>query len=254
MKRYNISAAITFPGGQCCVSGGNFKATFNLNSPTGKLKGRFHSHTTEFHSCGREVSRIPLLQPIKGAWILTVSGTDSYGNSGMTYSWLNVGLNVLLSTDSPGYIIGDTMTILAAPEYPNGQVTAQGNFTAVVTSETKTGLRRSSNVQLAVQACGLEPSHWQSHTRLAITRSPVGGDDGYWQFGKFCHDNSSCALPFARARYNSQPDNFDKRWKRAVSDCGKSAYPNGTAMKTGSVEAFVSLDMDGVFTPIGHAE
>ena len=246
----NVSAAITFPGGQCCVSGGNFKATFNLNSPTGKLEGQIPLAYNGTSQLWEGSFPIPYSAD-QGAWILTVSGTDSYGNSGMTYSWLNVGLNVLLSTDSPGYIIGDTMTILAAPEYPNGQVTAQGNFTAVVTSGTKlvsdVPLTYSWLYGLWTGALTLAKSYPTGYYKIT-----VGGDDGSGNSGSFA--TIILVAPFhlqGRATIPNPTISISGGSEPSVT--AKISYPNGTAMKTGSVEAFVSLDMDGVFTPIGHA-
>ena len=135
-EKINVSAAVTFPNGQCCVSGGSFNATFTLNTPTGKIEGQVPLAYNGTSQLWQGSFPIPYSAD-QGAWVLTISGTDSSGNSGSAYSWLNVGLNVLLITDSPSYIIGDSVTIFAAPVYPNGLVTASGNFTAAVTFDSK---------------------------------------------------------------------------------------------------------------------
>lgn len=246
----SISAAVTFPGGQCCVSGGSFNATFHLNTITGKVEGRVplqYNGTTQLWQGNFSIP----YSADQGAWILVVSGTDSNGNSGSTYSWLNVGLNVLLGSDAPGYILGDTMTILAAPEYPNGTETAIGNFTAVVSS----GSMVLSDVPLSfdwLQGLWSGTLTLPSNYPTGYYTITIGGDDGSGNSGSSATiiqvapyhllGQVTIANPVISISGGSEP---------TVS--AKITYPNGAVLKTGSVEAFVSLDMNGVFTSIGHA-
>ena len=80
----------------------------------------------------------------------------------------------------------------------------------------------------------------------------VGGDDGFGNSGSFA--TIILVAPFnlqGRATLPNPTISISGGSEPSVT--AKITYPNGTAMKTGSVEAFVSLDMDGVLTPIGHA-
>jgi len=249
-EKINVSAAVTFPGGQCCVSGGNFNATFNLNTPTGKIEGQVPLAYNSTSRLWQGSFPIPYSAD-QGAWVLTVSGKDTNGNSGSAYSWLNVGLNVLLITDSPSYIIGDAVTIFAAPEYPNGLVTASGNFTAAVAF----GSKLVSEVPMAFNwLLGL----WTGTFTLGTTTPSgfyvitVSGNDGAGNAGSFA--TVIRVAPFNLLGHVALPSS-------AISISGgsepsinaKITYPNGNVMKTGSVEAFVSLEMNGVFVPISHA-
>ncbi|MDG6924324.1 MAG: right-handed parallel beta-helix repeat-containing protein, partial [Nitrososphaerota archaeon] len=246
----NISAAVTFPSGQCCVSGGSFFATFHLNTITGKVEGKVPLQYNGTSQLWEGNFSIPYSAD-QGAWILVVSGTDTYGNSGSAYSWLNVGLNVILGSDAPGYILGDTMTILAAPEYPNGTETPIGNFTAVVSS----GSRVLSDVPLSFD--------WLKELWTGTLTLPnnyptgyytitIGGDDGVGNSG-----SSTTIVLVAPYHLLGQVTVANP----AISISGgsepivsaKITYPSGAVLNTGSVEAFVSLDMNGVFTSIGHA-
>lgn len=246
----NVSAAITFPGGQCCVSSGNFNATFYLNTLTGKVEGEVPLQYNGVSQLWQGNFTIPTSAD-QGAWILVVSGTDSNGNSGSAYSWLNVGLNVLLGSDSPSYVLGNTITILAAPEYPNGTETPLGNFNATVTSGTKL----VANVPLSfswLEGLWTGTLTLGSNYPTGYYLITVGGNDGVGNSGSFStvvrvspyYLQGQVTVPSSRISISggSEP---------TVS--AKITYPNGAVLKTGSVEAFVSLDMNGVFTPIGHS-
>ena len=248
-ERINVSALVTNPSGQCCVSAGNFEAVFTLGTPSGKTEGKIPLSYNAASGAWQGTFPIPNSAD-QGAWVLTVNGTDSNGNSGMAYSWLNVGLNVLLTTDSPSYITGDSVTIFAAPEYPNGLITALGNFSATISS----GSRVITEVPMTFSwVYGL----WIGTFTLSTSYSPgfftltVGGNDGAGNSGSFStiirvapyHLTGKVTLPSKSITINggSEP-----------TVTAKITYPNGTIMKSGSVEAFVSRVMDGTLVPIGH--
>jgi parallel beta-helix repeat protein len=248
-EKLNVSAQITYASGQCCVSSGSFAAFFTLGSPAGKLEGKTSLSYNATSKAWQGQFPIPSSAD-QGSWILTVNGTDSSGNSGSTYSWLNVGLNVLLTTDSPSYITGDTVTVFAAPLYPDGLITPLGVFNATVYS----GSRAISEIPMSFNwVYGL----WTG-TFSILPSDPTGfykvsvsGNDGAGNSGSFStvirvapyHLSGQVILPSTSISMNggSEP---------TVS--AKLTYPNGTLMKSGSVEAFVSHVMDGTFVPIDH--
>jgi parallel beta-helix repeat protein len=249
-EKINVTAQVTSPNGQCCVSQGSYHAIFTLNSPSGKLEG----NVSLSYDPGTKDWKGSFLIPRsadQGAWVITVNGTDSSGNLGSAYSWLNVGLNVLLTTDSPSYISGDKVTIYAAPEYPGGLITALGSFNATVTSGSQTiaTVPMSFNWLYALWMGTFTVS---SSDPLGFYTVTVGGNDGAGNSGSFStiirvapyHLDGVVTLPSRSISINggSEP---------TVS--AKITYPNGTVMSSGSVEAFVSLEMDGTFVPIGHS-
>ncbi len=106
----NITAEITFPSGSCCVITGHFRASFNENSPSGKSEGSVPLAYNSSSDLWTGQYKIPPTVD-QDSWAITVSGSDANGNLGSTYGWLYVGLNMLLQTDSPTYVLGDTMSI-----------------------------------------------------------------------------------------------------------------------------------------------
>ena len=88
---------------------GHFRASFNENSPSGKSEGSVPLAYTPPRSLDGSIQNSPHGRP--GFVAITVSGSDANGNLGSTYGWLYVGLNMLLQTDSPTYVLGDTMSI-----------------------------------------------------------------------------------------------------------------------------------------------
>ena len=119
------------------------------------------------------------------------------------------------------------MTILAAPEYPNGQVAAQGNFTAVVTSGTKV----VSDVPLTFSwLYGL----WIGTLTLAQSyptgfyKITVGGDDGFGNSGSFA--TIILVAPFnlqGRATIPNPTISISGGSEPSVT--AKITYPNGTS-------------------------
>ncbi|MGI0091691.1 MAG: protease pro-enzyme activation domain-containing protein, partial [Nitrososphaerales archaeon] len=245
----NVSAEVTSPAGSCCVSSGNFIASFFLDTPGGKSEG---TTTLSYNSTsGLWQGRFNIPHSAdQGAWVLEVSGTDSSGNAGFTYSWINVGLNVLVLTDSPDYVIGDTMTILSAPLYTDNTIATTGNFTATLSLGSKllAAVQLTFNwVQGAwVGSLMLDKSYPTGYYTIAVS-----GDDGDGNAGIFA--TIVQVAPFnLQARLTLQSQEISVSGGREPTISARITYPSGTVMTSGSVEAFVSLDLAGTFVPVGH--
>ena len=245
----NVSAMVTSPAGQCCVESGNYKAIFTFNSPAGKLEG---SIPLTYETASQEWQgsfKIPNSAD-QGSWILTVNGTDSSGNAGIAYSWVNVGLNVLISTDSPSYVYGDTVSILSAPVYPNGLVTAVGNFTATVSQ----GSRVIARVPMTFSWLNVL---WIGSFKLSNSdptgfyNVTVSGNDGAGVSGSF--STVIRVAPYNLEGKVSLPaSSISINGGSVPTVSAKISYPNGALVKTGNAEAFVSYNMSGVLVPVNH--
>lgn len=244
-----VSAMVTMPNGTCCVTSGNFSASFYYNSPSGKLEGSTSLTYNPGSKLWEGSFQIPRTAD-QGAWIMKISGTDSSGNSGEAYSWMNVGLYMLMTTDSPSYVLGDTIGILFAPLYSNGTIAVSGTFTATVTDGT-------SLVAQVPMTFSFLNGFWVGLLKLSAT-DPFGfytitisGNDGLGNAGTF-------AMVTRVAQYNlagqitlpSKEISVEGGSMSSIS--ARISYPNGTLMSIGSAEAYVSLDHNGLLFPIKH--
>jgi parallel beta-helix repeat protein len=246
----NITAEVTFPSGSCCITSGNFKATFNENSPSGKNEGSvlLSYNTTRGLWIGHY--KIPPTAD-QDSWAMTVSGTDPNGNSGSTYNWLYVGLNVILRTDSPTYTLGESISINVLPEYTTGLEASTGSFTATILD----GPQVIASLPLALNPA---KGYWTVQMPLKTSSQTgfyvisVSGTDGRGSSGTSetvirvapYNLNGSIAIPKATISVNGGSEPI-------VS--AKITYPNGSLMTQGSVDAFVYLDHEGFHFPIGLA-
>ena len=243
----NITADITSPDGSCCVTTGNFRATFTENSPTGKSEG---SAGLSYNSTLQKWSAHFKIPPgvDQDSWVLNVSGTDSNGNSGSTYGWVYVGLNVVLSTDSPTYVLGDTISVKAIPEYTSGFEVSTGSFTATISD----GAQVITTLPLT-----LDPTAgvWLGKYTLAKS-SPTGfyqisvsGNDGQGSAGTAetivrvapYNLEGLITVPSPTISVNGGSDPM-------VS--ARMTYPNGSLVTQGSVDAFVYLNHEGLLFPV----
>jgi hypothetical protein len=119
------------------VTKGTYAATFYLaqNQTTwnglGKVEARVTLRYNRFARLWEGAFKVPSSVD-QGAWVMVVNGTDLAGNKGSAYCWINVGLYVFPSTDSPTYVLGDKISIYANPLYENWTLVKVGTFTAVV--------------------------------------------------------------------------------------------------------------------------
>lgn len=244
----NVSAKVTSTSGQCCIVSGNFRAIFTLNSPSGKLEGSIplaYKPTSQYWQGSFKVPS----SADQGSWILTVNGTDVGGNSGSAYSWLNVGLNVLLSTDAPSYVLGNTVTVLSAPVYPNGLVTAVGNFNATISQ----GGRVISKVPMTfnwLDVLWIGSFTISNSDPTGFYNITVSGNDGSGVSGSF--STVIRVAPYNLQGRISLPNSISIDGGSVPTISAKISYPNGVPVKIGSAEAFVSYDMSGLLVPVQH--
>lgn len=245
----NVSAKVTSPSGQCCIRNGNFVATFNLNSPSGKLEGSVPMKYNSLSQYWYASFKVPISVD-QGAWILIVSGTDGIGNKGSAYSWLNVGLNVLVSTDASSYVRGDKVTVLSAPLYPDGLVPAVGNFSATISSGSKIIARVPMTFSwLYVLWTGSFTLSQSDPT--GFYNVTVSGNDGAGVSGSF--STIIRVAPYSLLGRISLPSSsISINGGNVATISARIEYPNGAVLRSGSVEAFVSYDMSGVLVPSGH--
>ena len=244
-----ITASVTSPDGSCCVTSGSYTAYFYLNSPSGKSEGStklFYNSTSGLWQGNFTVPR----SADTGPWAMVVKGEDSQGNFASTYGWMNIGMRILIGTDSGSYVLGDTMQILAEPEYLNGVETATGSFTATVTDGPSI---------VAVLPMSFSPLLGLWYTELPLLSSyPTGyynivisGNDGAGDSGTtntlvrvaLYSLQGSITLP-------SSTISVENGSEPIIS--AKLNYPGGQPLTEGSVEAFVSLDLGGIYLPLSY--
>jgi len=239
----NVTAKITSPDGSCCIISGNFKVSFNENSPSGKSEGT----VPLLYNSSRELwiahYKIPSTAD-QDSWAMTVAGTDTSGNSGTTYNWLYVGLNINLRTDSPTYVLGNTLTVSATPLYATGQEASTGSFAAVISD----GAHVIATLPLALNPTA---GFWMARLKL-MPSSPTGfylitvsGGDGRGSFGTAetvvrvspYNLTGSITIPSPKVSINGGSEPM-------IS--ARVTYPNGSLMTQGSVNAFVYLNLAGI--------
>ncbi len=244
----NITASITSPSGSCCVTSGNFTAFFNEGSPSGKSEGRVPLSYNSTAALWTARFKIPPSVD-QDSWALTVSGSDSSGNFGTAYSWLYVGLNLILQTTSPTYVLGDTISIMAIPEYSHGLEASTGSFTATISS----GSHVIASLPLA-----LNPTKgvWTAQLPLKAS-SPTGfylisvkGNDGHGSAGTA--ETVVRVAPYALNGTISIPSpTMSVNGGSEPMISARMTYPNGSLMTQGSVDAFVYLNHKELLFPIG---
>ena len=247
-QKINISAAVTNTNGNSRISSGSYVATFYLGGSSGVDEG---SADLAYNSTSRnwEGSFTIPKSAEQGAWTLVIRGVDSQGNLAVAYSWLNVGLNVMVGTDSPNYVLGDAITILAAPQYSNLSVASSGIFHATITAGSRTvaSIPMTFSVLYDLWVGYLPTRPFDPTGFYKIT---VSGDDGYGNSGSFY--TTVRVAPFQLQISPSLPSSEISVFGGNIpSVSARIAYPNATALTTGSVEATVYFDMGaGLLLPI----
>jgi subtilase family serine protease len=231
------------------VTNGSYTATFYLaqNQATlnglGKVEGKV---SLQYNSTdGLWEGNFSIRSGVdQGAWILVVNGTDLNGDKGSAYTWINVGLDVLLFTDSPTYVLRDTISIFTYPAYENWSEATTGTFTAVIyegpTFVAKVPL--AYNKSVTFWYCGFTTSAGSPTGFYTIT---VNGTDG--------EGNSGSSTTVVRvAQYSLSvkvivsnqivpPSNVNE-----ASVLAKITYPNGAAMTVGNVIGIICLNLSGI--------
>ncbi|MHB8565795.1 MAG: NosD domain-containing protein [Nitrososphaerales archaeon] len=239
----HIGAQVTSPNGNCCVSAGSYTAYFYLNTPSGKLQG---STVLSYSSQLWQGSFTIPSTADQGPWIIALSGTDLQGNRASAYEWMYVGLNTVVTTDSPNYVAGDPITILATPSYSGGAEAVSGSFTATVSS----GSRFLANFPLEYNPLLKSWSAVYRTTRsdpAGYYNITVSGIDGLGNYGisetvvRVGQYNLGISASLA-----SREISVVNGTESYVS--AKLTYPNGTLVRSGSVEAYIGLDFGGAAT------
>jgi len=243
----NITAKITSPDSSCCVTTGNFRATFTENSPTGKNEGSIPlSYNSTLQKWTAHFKIPPGVD--QDSWVMNVSGTDSSGNLGSTYGWLYVGLNMILSTDSPTYVLGDTISVKTIPEYRSGFEASTGSFTATISDGSKV---------IATLPLILDPTAgvWLGKFTLAKSaptgfyQISVSGNDGRGSAG--IAETIVRVAPYTLQGAITLPSpTISVNGGSEAMVSAKMTYPNGSIVTQGSVDAFVYLNHEGLLFPV----
>jgi hypothetical protein len=246
------------------VTSGVYAATFYLaqnqtmGNDLGKIEGKV---TLQYNLLDRlwEGNFTVPRDADQGAWVMVVNGTDLEGNKGGAYTWINVGLDVSPFTDSPTYVLGDTISIFAHPGYADGVEADTGTFTALIyvgsvfVAKVALTFTHRTGLGLSYDELGL----WKG-TFASSADSPTGfytitvnGTDGKGNYGSF-------ATVVRMARYGlsvktsvSNPivplQNGNESWILA-----NVTYPDGGPVTVGNVVGELSLNLGGgVMSEIG---
>ncbi|MDG6988715.1 MAG: hypothetical protein JRN21_05240 [Nitrososphaerota archaeon] len=239
-----VAAVVTAPDGTE-VTSGTFTATFNLGTPSGPSEGSVPLS----YQCGLNFSGAPGCMwvgtfnipsnPGQGPWVMTVGGTDSSGNQGSAYFWLNVGLDVFPFTDSPSYVVGDPISIYASTGAMSGNfsavVSGGGNVlgTVPLTFDFLTGLWSGT-----FQTVAGMPSGFYTVTVQGDTVNGYSGE--FSTVVRVAPSSLTVTGSTSSARVSASANVGNGELISA-----RLSYPNGAPVTTGSVAAEVSIGADG---------
>jgi hypothetical protein len=241
-----IEAVVLSPDESSIIGTGHFTATFYLGTPDGPVQGKL---PLAFNSADEAWEGVFTVPPgvKQGPWVLSITGADTNGNrAAEAYSWVNIGLVASTFTDSPTYLLGDTIVIGSAicPTVCAASTVTTGSYKATIWAF---GPSESGGTNI-----GTAPLTYDSTSGLwlgtfSITSSdPVGfyrivvtGNDGLGDF----------ALGETLVRVAPLLMNMVTTISKPTVVVGSTivetltarvTYPNGTLMKIGSVEAFTT--------------
>lgn len=239
-----VEATVSYPNGSLATSG-SFSATFYLGTPSGTVEGT--TPLTYYSSYGLWVGFFGIPPSAdQGPWLLSIGGTDSVGNTAApAYAWVNVGLTAETLTDSPTYVLGDTIQILSFPyvnDYYYGFYAATtGSFNATIWD---------NGVAIGVAPLSYDPYYGIWTGAFDTTTYPAGfyrivvtGNDGYGNsaYGETLVRVAPLSLKVTAAitPINNATETLSAR----------VTYPRGTLMTIGSVDAFTSY---GYYFPMTY--
>ena len=238
-----ITAQMTNPDGSCCVTSGSYGAHFYYNAPGGKQEG----YVALRYSSGLWQGNFTIPNGAdQGSWSMVVNGTDSEDNLASANEWMYVGLSTAVTTDSPNYLLGDPVFIAATPTYSDGTKDIFGSYTATISI----GSRTISIVPLSynplfgewIGTYFTKSSDPSGYYNITVTGSDKQGNFGVGEtivrVGQY-HLSLDASLASPSISVVNGSEDF-------VS--AKLTYPNGTTVKSASVEAYVSLDFGGAAT------
>ena len=227
-------AAVVLDPDLSLVTSGAFNATFHLGTPSGTVEGivplAYNSTTYMW-----EGNLIIGPSANQGAWVLSISGTDSVGNSAApAYAWLNLGLTAQTLTDSPTYVLGQTIQIYSFPyvnDYFSGFYAATtGSFSATVWNNgVAIGVvPLTYNATIGYWTGAFDTTtHTAGFYRIMVTGNDGIGNSAYGETLVRVATQNLNVLPAIRVD-NSTTETLSAR----------ITYPNGTLMTIGSVDAF----------------
>lgn len=238
-----ITAIVTYPNGSI-VSSGTFSATFYLGTPSGTVEGTVPlAYSLTYNSTEMWEGSFTISPSAdQGSWVLSISGTDSAGNRAATaYSWLNVGLTAETFTDSPTYMLGDTIQIYSY--FSSIYLATTGSYSATVWHNgVDLGTVALSQVYMGyplwIGAFNISSSDPTGFYRIVVT-----GNDGYGNsaYGETIVRVASQSLNVATSI------TVDNTATETLS--ARIAYPNGTLASIGAVDAFTSY---GYYYPMTY--
>jgi len=242
-----ISAVITAPNGSP-VTSGSFNAIFTYGTPNGPVQGEVPLTYNSADGMWEGSFLIPI-NCMQGPWIMTVNGTDSNGNLGSAYTWLNVGAYINVFTDSPSYVLGDTIYIAVPSFYINFYPTNIGTVNATVSYDG--------------EVLGTVPLTYYSSMGEFIGSFQTNSSDptgfytitanGQWKDWNNNVEAGSASTVVRVAPYTlltkvtvSYPrinESYYVGNNEIIS--AKLSYPNGTPVTMGNVAAMVSIGAEG---------
>ena len=239
-----IAAVVTEPGFPLVnVTSGSFTATLHLGTPSGTVEGTVpltYDSTTKMWE-GSFTIRPSAHQ---GAWVLSVSGTDSAGNrAAPAYSWPNVGLTAATTTDSPTYVLGETIQIYSYPYYDDVYFPTTGSYSATIWNN---GVAIGA-VPLSFNAAyGLWAGAFDTTAQPAgFYRVVVTGNDG---FGNSAYGETLVRVAPQTLKVTTGVA-VDNNTTETLS--ARITYPNDTLTTIGAVDAFTSY---GYYYPMTYNE
>jgi subtilase family serine protease len=226
------------------ITSGSFSATFYVGTPSGKVEGSVPLAYNLTDGMWEGVFPISSSES-QGAWVISISGADSSGNSAApAYTWLNVGWPAFVSTGiltssgaygTPTFVLGNRILIETYIGLPSGSLNASsGLFSVTVYAQNGTPLRSSPKLFYIGEGYWagsfyISTSYPAGFYTITVTGSDKSGNSAY---GETTVRVASQTLRLI-AGIKADSSGID-----TVS--AKVTYPNDTAMKVGSVDAFIS--------------
>jgi hypothetical protein len=254
-----IYAVVTAPSGSV-VTSGRFTAAFYYETPSGPVEGRvllaYNSNIcVEPGVCVFAGYFTIPSTAYQGPWVMAITGTDGSNVAATAYSWLNVGLVAYTYTDSPTYVLGNTMYIQSSILNPDtGSLLTTGSYRATVTDYSAAyptgfvvGIVKLTYVGSDVWFASFSiPSTGPTgFYRIVVTGSDGSGNDA----------NGETLVRVAPYSLNVGVTLSPSRATVAAYTVKVSVsvtYPNSRPMEVGSVDAFLTVDGVTYYAPLTY--
>jgi hypothetical protein len=235
-----IAVVVTYPNGSI-VTSGTFNATFHLGTPSGAVEGTAPlAYNSSDHMWQGSFAIGPSAD--QGAWILSIGGADSIGNmAAPAYAWLTVGLSAETFTDSPTYVLGETIQIGSFIYFDSIYTATTGSFNATIWDNgvAIAVVPLSFNFNFGIWTGAFDTTAYPA----GFYRIVVTGNDGYGNsaYGETLVRVAPLSLTVAATI--TVDNNSTETLSAGVT------YPHGTLMTIGSVDAFTSY---GYYFPMTY--